>query len=87
MPIIKSHLNELLQASIQARCHAGECGAVVSQGMLVIVDEVQVVFWGDVVVATQLVQEACTEGAHTLVHQYHVLYNAAAHCSLQGLLL
>ena len=83
----KSHLDEFLQASVQARCHAGESCTVISQGMLVVVDEVQVVLWGDIIVATQLVQEAGTEGAHALVHQHHVLNNAAAYCSFQGLLL
>lgn len=55
--------------------------------MLVVVDEVQVVLGGDVVVAAQLLKELGAEGAYALVHQNHVRYNAAAHLCIQCLLL
>ena len=50
-------------------------------------DEVQVVLGGDIVVAPQLLQEVGAEGAHALVHQHHVRYNAAAYLCVQCLLL
>lgn len=70
-----AYLNELLQASIKPSRHGREIGAVVSQGTLVVVDEVKIVLGGHVVVTPQLVQEPAGEGAHTLVDDNHMTHN------------